>query len=143
MAPCTKPCQSPHLFRLYRRPSGSGSKILIFVIAEHGAREGHELEVGGDLANVTKDEMHLLLLAVEGLTYLCTGGLQLTPDVTHRESVLMRERGAFFLTVGGIRLSPMLERVCLCVREVHFLLLAKEGFVYLCNDGFFSPHLTQ
>ena len=30
-------------------------------------------------------EMHLLLLAVEGLAYLCTGGVQFTPDRTHRD----------------------------------------------------------
>jgi hypothetical protein len=46
-------------------------------------------------------EMHLLLLAVEGLAYLCTGGVQFTPDrthrdgthrdVTHREKVLVLE----------------------------------------------------
>ena len=44
--------------------------------------------------------MHLLLLAIEGLAYLCTGRLQLTPDATYRE-VLMLERGALFFTVGA------------------------------------------
>ena len=83
--PRPTPCQSPHLFRLYRCPSGGGPEVFVLVIPKHGAREGHELEVGGDLADVAQDEMHLLLLAVEGLAYICTGGLQLTPDVTHRE----------------------------------------------------------
>ena len=73
--PRLTPCRGPHLFRLYRCPSGGSPEVLVLVVPKHGAREGHKLEVGGDLADVAKDEMHLLLLAEEGLAYLCTGGL--------------------------------------------------------------------
>ena len=91
------PVKAPHLFRLYRCPSGSSPEVLVLVIPKHGAGEGHELEVGCDLADVAQDEMHLLLLAVEGLAYLCTGGLQLTPGGTHRQKVLILAQGALFL----------------------------------------------
>lgn len=67
------------LFRLYGGPSGGCSEGLVSVIAKHGSRQRHELEVGRDVANVAQDEVHLLLLTVEGFANLCTGGLQLAP----------------------------------------------------------------
>ena len=67
------------LFRLDGGPSGGCSEGLVSVIAKHGARQRHELEVGSHLANVAQDEVHLLLLTVEGFPNLCTCGLQLAP----------------------------------------------------------------
>lgn len=67
------------LFWLYSGPSRCSPELLVSIVSKHDPRQGHELEVGGDLACVAQNEMHLLALPVEGLTNLCTGGLQFTP----------------------------------------------------------------
>ena len=72
------------LFRLYGCPSWSSPEVFVPIIAEHGARQRHELEVGCDLADVAQDEVDLLLSAVESLTDLCAGGFQLTPEEQRR-----------------------------------------------------------
>lgn len=71
--------QETCLFRLDASPSRGSSEVFVLVIPKHGPRQGHELEVGGDLSNVSQDEVDLLLLPIEGLPDLRACGLQLTP----------------------------------------------------------------